>query len=161
MFSSNYLICGIVLAVSPLMAEQSPGNSATPVSILVTVEGHKNSAHPEMSPQDVQVYQNGRRSKVIDWTPAQSAHGDLQLWVLIDDGSDTALGTQLSDLKKFVAAQPSTTEIGVGYLRNGSVEVGQNLSADHDLAAKAIRLPSGMAGISASPYLALIDLIEK
>ena len=37
----------------------------------------------------------------------------------------------------------------------------QPLTADHQLAAKAIRLPIGMPGISASPYLSLTELIHK
>jgi len=161
MFLSRNFICGILIATAPLAAWQTPSGEGVPISILVTVEGHKNSAPPEIGGQDAQVYQNGHRIKVTDWTPAKSARGGLQLWVLIDDGSDTVLGTQLADLEKFVEAQPSTTQIGIGYLRNGSVEVTQNLTANHDLAARAIRLPIGTAGISASPYLALIELIEK
>ncbi len=85
----------------------------------------------------------------------------LQLWLLIDDGTDTALGTQLDDLRRFVLEQPSTTRLGIGYLRNGTVQVQQKPTADHALAAKAIRLPLGQPGISASPYLALTDLIQK
>jgi hypothetical protein len=41
------------------------------------------------------------------------------------------------------------------------VQVEQKPTADHALAAKTIRLPLGQPGISASPYLALIDLIQK
>jgi hypothetical protein len=46
-------------------------------------------------------------------------------------------------------------------LRNGTVQVVQKPTADHALAAKAIRLPLGQPGISASPYLALTDFIQK
>jgi hypothetical protein len=60
-----------------------------------------------------------------------------------------------------VLEQPSTTYVGIGYLRNGTVQVQQKPTADHALAAKAIRLPLGQPGISASPYLALTDLIQK
>src|ERR1022692_2032004 len=75
--------------------------------------------------------------------------------------SATNLGTQLADLKKFVLAQHATTQIGIGYMRNGGVQTVQPLTSDHQLAAKAMRLPTGMPGISASPYLALAELIHK
>ena len=58
--------------------------------------------------------------QVTSVEPLHSQNG-LQLWLLIDDGSSTSLGTQLGDLKKFVLAQPATTQIGIGYLRNGMV----------------------------------------
>jgi hypothetical protein len=99
--------------------------------------------------------------RVTDWTPVQNDRTGLQLWLLVDDGTDTALGTQLEDLRRFVLEQSSTTQVGIGYLRNGTVQVEQKPTADHALAAKTIRLPLGQPGISASPYLALIDLIQK
>jgi hypothetical protein len=85
----------------------------------------------------------------------------MQLWLLIDDGTDATLGNQFEDLRRFILEQPSTTQVGIGYLRNGTVKVEQKPTADHAVAAKAIRLPLGQPGISASPYLALIDLIQK
>jgi hypothetical protein len=51
--------------------------------------------------------------------------------------------------------------VGIGYMRNGGVETVQPLTADHQLAAQAMRLPTGMPGISASPYQALGELIHK
>jgi hypothetical protein len=41
------------------------------------------------------------------------------------------------------------------------VDILQNLSNDHALAAKALRLPLGSAGGVASPYLAITDLIKR
>jgi len=57
-------------------------------------------------------------------------------------------------------AQPATTQIGVGYIRNGMVAVTQTLTADHERAAKALRTPNGPPGISASPYIAVNDLVH-
>jgi len=82
-------------------------------------------------------------------------------WRLIDDGSTTNLGTQLADLKKFVLAEPPTTQIGIGYMRNGEVQKVQPLTSDHQLAARALRLPVGMPGISVSPYVTLTELVHK
>ena len=125
------------------------------------MEGQKDAAPPNLTKDDVMVYLDNQRMRVTDWAPIQSDGIGLELWLLIDDGTDTSLGSQLEDLRKFVLEQPSTTQIGIGYLQNGTVRELQKPSADHALAAKAIRLPLGLPGASASPYLALLDLIQK
>jgi len=145
----------------PAHAQHQATGSGVPVRIVVTVEGRKDAAPPSLARNDAMVYLDNERMQVIDWTPVQSDRTGLQLWLLIDDGTETALGTQLEDLRRFVLEQPSTMQVGIGYLRNGTVQVEQKPTADHALAAKAIRLPLGQPGISASPYLALIDLIQK
>jgi hypothetical protein len=132
-----------------------------PTRVIVTVEAQKDAAPPNLTKDDVMVYLENQRMQVTDWAPIQSDGIGLELWLLIDDGTDSALGTQLDDLRRFVLNQPATTLIGIGYLRNGSVQELQKPTADHALAAKVIRLPLGQAGASASPYLALIDLIQK
>ena len=135
--------------------------SGVPVRVVVTVEGQKGAAPPTLAPNDVFVYLDNERMRVTGWTPVQNDRTGLQLWLLIDDGADTSLGIQLEDLRRFVLEQSSTTQIGIGYLRNGTVQVEQKPTADHALAAKTIRIPLGQPGVSASPYLALIDLIQK
>jgi hypothetical protein len=142
-------------------AQDQATGSGVPVRIVVTVEGKKDAAPPNLAREDVMVYLDNQRMRVADWTPVQNDRIGLQLWLLIDDGSDTELGTQLEDLRRFLLEQPSSTQVGIGYLRNGTVQVEQKPTADHALAAKALRLPLGQPGISASPYLALIDLIRK
>jgi len=142
-------------------AQDQATSSGALVRIVVTVEGKKDAAPPNLAPNDVLVYLDNERMRVTDWTPVQNDRTGLELWLLIDDGTDTALGNQLEDLRRFVLDQPSSTQVGIGYLRNGTVQVEQKPTADHALAAKAIRLPLGQPGISASPYLALTDLIQK
>ena len=142
-------------------AQDQATSSGVPVRIVVSVEGQKGAAPPNLARNDVLVYLDNQRMPVTGWTPVQNDRSGFELWLLIDDGTDTALGTQLADLRRFVLEQPSTTHVGIGYLRNGTVQVAQTLTADHALAAKAIRLPLGQPGISASPYLALTDLLQK
>jgi hypothetical protein len=151
----------VCFVAGPAPAQVQATGSGVPVRILVTEEGQKNAVPPTLTRDDVLVYLDNERMRVTDWTPVQNDRAGLQLWLLVDDGADTALGTQLEDLRRFVLEQSSTTQVGIGYLRNGTVQVEQKPTADHALAAKTIRLPLGQPGISASPYLALIDLIHK
>jgi hypothetical protein len=63
-------------------------------------------------------------------------------------------------LKEFFNAQPSETYISVSYARNGTANVVQDFTNNHELAAKALRIPSGPGAFS-SPYFALIDLLKR
>ena len=135
----------------------APGS---PVSVIVTATGQKDAPAPQLTVDDVLVSENRQHMPVTALEPLRGQNG-LQLWLLLDDGSSTNLGTQLADLKNFILAQPATTEVGIGYMRNGGVQTAQPLTSDHQLAAHAMRLPTGTPGISASPYQALGELIHK
>jgi hypothetical protein len=146
----------------PSMAAQQPALSpGVPAKMVVTVEARHGSTVPVINREDVMVYEGHDRDQVTDWTPLQGNHAGLELFILLDDGLSTSVGSQLNELQKFISAQPATTAIGIGYMRDGTVAVAQNLTADHAQAAKALRLPIGERGISASPYLSITDLIKK
>jgi len=153
---------GLLVAAlaTSLCAKEIPPDTGVPVSVVITAQGQHNAPAPPLTGNDILVSQDKQHRPITGLEPMRGTTG-LQLWVLIDDGSNANLGAQISDLRRFIQSQPSNTEIGIGYLRNGSVEKLQPLTADHDLAARAIRLPSGPPGISASPYLALSELIHK
>lgn len=139
---------------------QAPNAGGTPVHVIVTVEPKKGSEIPVVNREDAMVYERKDRDQVIDWVPAQGDHAGLEFFVLIDDGASSALDTQLADIKKFIVALPVTAQAGVAYMQNGIARVEQNLTVDHDLAAKAIRLPMGYFGANGSPYFSLSDLAK-
>jgi len=152
--AGSWISLGLLQAV----AQQSSG---IPVHMVVTVEAQHGSVPPEITSRDVMVYEGHDRDQVLDWVPMQGDHAALDLFVLLDDSSNTSLGSQLEDLRQFILAQPSTTQIGVAYMRDGIARIEQNLTSDHAQAAKALRLPAGDAGINASPYFALSDLVKR
>jgi hypothetical protein len=128
--------------------------------MIVTVEPKKGSEVPVVTGQDVMVYERKERDHVIEWVQAQGDHAGLEFFVLIDDGAGSALDNQLADIKKFIVALPATARVGVAYMQNGTARIEQNLTSDHDLAAKAIRLPLGYFGANGSPYFSLSDLAK-
>jgi hypothetical protein len=145
-----------LLAMGPIFAQSDTG---VPTRLVVTVE--PKGAHAQISPADVMVYQNHQRVAVTEFKALGPDRDGLQLWILIDDGDEQVLSNQFNDLKTFIARQPAAEEIGIGYLQNGSVKVAQDLTTDHQAAQNAIRMPLGIPGISASPYLAVVSLIKK
>jgi len=138
-----------------------PAASTVPVHMVVTAEARHGTDVPVITREDVTVNQGRERVQVTDWVPLEGEHAALQLFVLVDDASGATLGAQLEDLRRFILSQPPSTAIGVGYMRDGTVDILQNLSGDHALAAKALRLPLGTAGALASPYLSIGDLIKR
>jgi len=131
---------------------------AQTASLIVTAEGHHRKDAPAIEKTDVLVHSGKEQVAVGSW---QRERGQLQLLLMIDDGLDSDLGLQLEDLRKFMRAQQANVEIGVDYMRNGTTIAAHALTADHDAAAKSLRLPIGQAGAASSPYVALSERIKK
>ena len=143
------------------VAQQVAPASGVPVHMVVTVEARHGSDVPVISREDVMVHEGHNRDQVTDWVPAHGDHAGLELFILMDDGSSSSVGNQLDDIRKFINGQPDSAKIGVAYMRNGTAEIAQDLTSDHALAAKALHLPLGIAGGSASPYFSLTDLLKR
>lgn len=155
------LVLGTTLSSPRLPAREAASSAGVPVNVVVTVEARHGKEIPAVNREDVIVHQGHDRAQVTGWLPLQGSHAGLELFLLLDDASDTSLGSQLEDLRRFINAQPATTAISVGYMRNGTVDIVQNLTTDHASAAKALRLPLGSVGAYASPYLSVVDLIKR
>jgi len=129
--------------------------------MTVTASGLSDGGTPTVSQNDVTVRQRRDNLHVTKWVAARGAAAGLDLFILIDDASDTSLGSQLNDLRAFINAQPPSTSVGVGYMRNATVQIAQNFTTDHALAANALRLPLRNAGAFGSPYLSANDLMNR
>jgi hypothetical protein len=150
----GFAIAGMLL----LSQEDAP---TAPVQTIVTVEARHGKDVPVLKPGDVMVFQKKERLRVTSLIPSQGERAALELYILIDDASGVSLGSQLNDLRQFIQSQPATTTIGIGYMRNGTVQMTQDLTPDHAKAAKGLRLPLGFPGASPSPFLSLSDLIQR
>jgi hypothetical protein len=146
---------------APSVAQQATTANGVAVHMVVTVEARHGSDVPVINREDVMVHEGHNRDQVTDWVPAQGDQAGLELFILLDDGSSTSIGNQLDDIRKFINGQPSSAKIGVAYMRNGTAQIEQNLTSDHALAAKALRLPVGIAGANGSPYFSLGDLLKR
>ncbi len=148
------VLLGAALAIAGLASPAA--RAAESVTTTVTAVGKKNTP-PPVKKEDIQLYQGRERLQVADWRRSET----LFLAVLIDDSLEQTIASQWSDLKRFIDAQPPTTYVGVFYGRNGTATVAQDFTKDHQLAAKALRIPYGGYGAFSSPYLELQDLIKR
>lgn len=142
-------------------ADKPDSSSDVPVRMVVTAKARHGAQVPAVAEGDVQVYQRNQQNTVTKWIPLQGDRAGLQLFILIDDNARDSLSLQFSSIANFIDEQPASTAIGVGYMRNGTVFVAQDLTNDHGLAKKSLRLPIGAAAGYASPYLALSDLMKR
>jgi hypothetical protein len=154
-------MASLLASVQWVAAQESAASTGPAVNLVVTVEARHGSNVPEINREDVMVYEGKDRDKVTGWLPLRGDHAGLEFFILLDDSSNVSLGSQLEDIRQFINVQPPTTKIGVGYMQNGIAQVVQNLTNDHALAAKALRLPMANPGASASPYFSLADLIKR
>jgi hypothetical protein len=147
--------------VEALSAQLAPAANGVPAHMVVTVEPHHGSDVPAVNREDVMVYEGKDRDTVTEWIPAQGEHAALELVILLDDGSNASLGSQLQDIRQFISGQPASAKIGIAYMQNGIAKIEQNPTSDHAQATKALRLPMGMSGANGSPYFSLTDLIKR
>jgi hypothetical protein len=146
------LLALLLAFLAPSVVAAEPGS----VTMTVTALGKKDAEPPTINREDVQFYVNKERTQIANWQRGEK----LYLAVLIDDSLDSDVASQFNDLKAFLSAQPSTTYISVFYARNGTAIVAQDFTNDHELAAKALRIPIGPGAFS-SPYLTLLDLLKR
>ncbi|HUO26780.1 MAG TPA: hypothetical protein VMU61_14020 [Candidatus Aquilonibacter sp.] len=159
-FFSALAALAMLVSVLPLNAADVSA-PAVPVTMTVGASVANDKRMPQISADDVVVKQGKGRLKVTEWVAAKGDRAGLDLFILIDDASSKSLGSHLDDLRAFINAQPTTTAIGVGYMRNATVEIVQNFTTDHAAAGKALRLPLGYPGAFGSPYLSAADLMKR
>jgi hypothetical protein len=130
------------------------------MTVTVRVLG-KNKRMPEVNREDIIVRQGKDRLQVTGWTPLGGDSSPLELFILIDDAARSSVSSQFGDLREFIYSLPRTTAVGVGYMRNGTVRVAQDLTTDHRQAVNSLRIPLGSPGVYGSPYLSAIDLMKR
>ncbi len=148
-------------AALPAAAQAQPGEVASAAQIIVTAQAKGSGAPPVLEQKDVTVLLKNKPVEITQWTPLQGSHAGLQLVFLFDNSAPPLLSLQFPSLRKFIQALPPSAEVGIAYMSNGRAQMAQTLTSDHALAAKALRLPNSIPGVSASPYFCLSNLAKN
>ena len=144
------------LLVAGSASAQTKASASGTATFTVTAVGKKESA-PPISKDDVQLFQGKDRKQVGDWKKGNQ----LYLAILIDNSIDSGAAGQWDYLGEFIMSQPASTYIAVGYLQDNTTNIAQDFTQNHELAAKALRMPIGIGAIGSSPYLATIDMLKR
>lgn len=144
------------LAVAGLAAAQETASAPAPKPVTFTVTALKGESGDAVAKSDVQLRVRRNATPVDGW----AQDDNLFLAILIDDSIDRGAASHWPDLQALIMAQPATTKIAVGYLRNNGTQLAQDFTNDKELAAKALRIPVGARG-PASPYLGVIDMLRR
>jgi hypothetical protein len=156
------ILCALGLTVQTLQSQEKTAPRTVQVHMVITEQAlREDSDVSPLKTEDVKVLQGKNFRNLTQLIPARGDNAGLQLFILIDDTLDSRIGNNLNDVRDFINAQPASTTIGVGYMSNAAVNLAQNFTADHALAAKAVRLPMGRYSTMDSPYLSLISLVKS
>jgi hypothetical protein len=151
----------MLVGIAPTHAADTKVSAPVPVNMTVTASVASNKRMPNLDQDDILVKRGKERLQITNWIPARGTNAGLDLFILIDDSVDARVGLQFDDLRAFIQAQPATTAVGVGYMRNASVQIVQDFTSNHVQAANALRLPLGYPGAYGSPYLSVVDLMKR
>jgi hypothetical protein len=150
------VLAGTMALVSSLWA-------STPAEMVITVQParHSSGEPPKLQVGDLTVTEGGAAVPVTSLRRLAGDLANMQLFIYLDDSTRSAsLGVQLGQLKEFVKALPASTQVAIGYMHNGTFALAQAFTADHQAAARSLRLPTAVPGENGSPYFALSDLAK-
>jgi hypothetical protein len=162
----NFVVAGIIGVLladgTSEISASGPNTAVAPTQMVITVRPGPGDNRPDgLEPGDLTVRRANSPERILRVQRLAGELADMQLFILMDDSTrTTSLGLQLPELKSFIESLPSTTQVAIGYMRNGSFGLVQAFTADHQKAAGALRLPVAIPGENGSPYFALSDLAK-
>ena len=150
------LVAIAFLGLLPVQAaKKATTAAATPARMTVTLQVlGDNKRTPEVTSDDVVVWQGKQRLQVTGFTPAREGRGALDLFILIDDASHPSLGIQLDDLRAFINAQPRPLRwvwVTCGTEQFKSLRISQPTTAGRQRLCGCRSLPPALTGARTFP----------
>ncbi len=153
-------VAAALIAVVPGISA-STRNPDVPTQMVITVLPTHGGAPPEpVAPADITIVEGKTPATVVGLQRFTGDFAAMQLFILLDDSSQSAsLSIHFPELRTFIESLPASTQVAVGYMRNGAFPLTQSFTSDHRKAADALRLPLASPGLNGSPYFTLSDLV--
>ncbi len=86
----------------------------------------------------------------------------LNLAILIQDDLVSRVGNEINVTREFINSLPTGSQVMVGYIRAGSLQVAQPFTSDLKSAGKALRVPVGSTSASPyNPYVEVRDALKR
>jgi hypothetical protein len=156
------VIAAILVAESPAISAPRTNTIDAATQMVITVRRAPGDNRPVLEVGDLTVLRGNIPVPVLHLQRLSGDLADMQLFVLLDDSTrSSSLAVQLPELKTFLESLPATTQVAIGYMRNGTFGLAEAFTADHQKAARALRLPVSIPGENGSPYFVLSDLAKR
>jgi hypothetical protein len=130
MKNSGLAVCAVMavlLAAAPSISQGLDNHGQA----VVTVLPKKAGAGPSVfNVQDLTLKVAGKDAKVTQWDIYKSPEDSLEVVLLFDDSSLNGLGTQRTEIEKFIDNLPPGVTAAVAYMEYGRAVLAGPLSAD-------------------------------
>jgi VWFA-related protein len=142
-----------------LIKVQTQRNGVRTVTIPITIrrKGERAAQQELMPVGTLSLREDGDDQKILS-IRAMGIDTPITVAVLIQDDVVTSISNEIATIKDFINHLPKESRVLIGYIRNGSLEVRQTFTADHERATKALRIPIGSA--TAAPYNPYVEIRE-
>jgi hypothetical protein len=154
---------GAILLSSFAIPAPKTNTIGATTQMVVTVRPAPGDNRPDgLDVGDLTVLRGKTPARVVGLERLSGELASMQLFVLLDDSTrSSSLAIHLPELRTLFESLPATTQVAVGYMRNGTFGLVQAFTADHQEAARALRLPASIPGENGSPYFVLSDLAKR
>jgi VWFA-related protein len=139
--------------------EQRVRTVSIPISIFTKQELKEKRAAEFVQVDTISVKEDGDEQEILSIRSVSDT--PLALALLIQDDLSTSFNLQLQDLARFIRTLPQGSRVMVAYLRGGTLQVRQKFTEDLEKAAKSLRITSGSASASSSPYDGVSDALKR
>ena len=86
----------------------------------------------------------------------------VNLAILIQDDLVSQVGNELDETRDFIRSLPAGSQVMVGYITTGTLQVRQPFTTDLDQAARSLRIVVSSTSASAfNPYVEVIEALRK
>ena len=94
-----------------------------------------------------------RRSQIME---------PINIAILIQDDLVSQVANELGVTREFIRSLPAGSQVMIGYVRAGSLQVRQPFTTDLDQAARSLRIPTASTASSPyNPYVEVVDALKK
>lgn len=154
-----YNVTWLALACAMIASGQAGSPVGVPAEVKVTVGHYYGPDRRVLTRDDFVVTQNYDPLPITKVTPLRGAQANLDLFLLVDNCSNCDPSSKFEEVRRFILSQPATTAVGVAYIQNGQLRIGQVPSPEHERAVNALSTPAGNP--PSDPFAALTDLITS
>ena len=142
-----------------IAAQGARRNPVRPVTIPVTVRLEEDGGPrgEEFRTLNLTVLEDGERQEILA-TRSAADRSPLYVALLVQDDLVSSVASEINTLAAFVRRLPEGSQVLVGYMRAGSIQIRQKFTADRERAARALRIPVGTP--SSGPYNPYVSVRE-